>query len=618
MTELFIDGRKVVLPPDLSLKYTEENPFFTKRGKYTLDITLSLLHPDNARIYGHCDRINKGGDVPSGRTAVLVVDGKVYLRGKEVYLNHTESQVSIQLVSGNSELNYVIGENKSLRDLSLGSAQLEPWPEHSPLYQIPDNAILSMDESYPDKEWQLLPFMTEDNDYLIGNAFFMSSYPNGFLPDYNDIIRFCGVRDTRQSSFNVVIRNRRPQPYFCAIIDKVFLALGYEVVSNFIADHEIYKHLYVVHGYDTVEFAKMLPDWTVSEFLKQIELLFDCTVLVDSNTYSVRIMSNATIFEQQIGPSLVVSDIFKSEIDEQPDMTRENKNIGYNLGTSSYYSLAKLSSAIKKIAIQVPSTIGEIPSLVTDDDEDKFKKIFRDNETDTDFIAYNSNGTVIPKRVDHFRDLMNNPEKSDGLDIEIKIVPAPFKSITRTSDLVYAGGVSKSYLLQLPIVENYDPLVIQRPADDKDDFSIQELAAGAETASTTPINSNFRLALFMGRTFVDTVGIPNLEVREKMEPCPICFVEDYPEYYNYSTFTRRFLLSQHPFRFDWIYENIYHRASTVNMASQKAFEIHSHWPFDITSKFVINNRQFLCSKVEVQIDIDGIKALPIGYFCPIE
>ena len=47
MTELYIDGTSVVLPADLSTSVKRENPFFTKNGEYTYDITLQLSNSIN-------------------------------------------------------------------------------------------------------------------------------------------------------------------------------------------------------------------------------------------------------------------------------------------------------------------------------------------------------------------------------------------------------------------------------------------------------------------------------------------------------------------------------------------------------------------------------------------
>lgn len=58
MTELYIDGTSVVLPADFSTSVKRENPFFTKNGEYTYDITLQLSNSINADLYAHLNRLN--------------------------------------------------------------------------------------------------------------------------------------------------------------------------------------------------------------------------------------------------------------------------------------------------------------------------------------------------------------------------------------------------------------------------------------------------------------------------------------------------------------------------------------------------------------------------------
>lgn len=38
MTELFLDGNKVLVKEPISIKVVDENPYITKSGKYTYDI----------------------------------------------------------------------------------------------------------------------------------------------------------------------------------------------------------------------------------------------------------------------------------------------------------------------------------------------------------------------------------------------------------------------------------------------------------------------------------------------------------------------------------------------------------------------------------------------------
>ena len=67
MTELYIDGTSVVLPADFSTSVKRENPFFTKNGEYTYDITLQLSNSINADLYEHLNRLNSIAELKTKR-----------------------------------------------------------------------------------------------------------------------------------------------------------------------------------------------------------------------------------------------------------------------------------------------------------------------------------------------------------------------------------------------------------------------------------------------------------------------------------------------------------------------------------------------------------------------
>jgi hypothetical protein len=130
MTELYIDNQPVVLPKDFSLTIVNENLFFTKNGKYTYDITLSLLEPVNAKIYKHYNRLNNSTGIVSKRPARLIADNDVILNGTEIILEITDANVKTQLVSGESELNYFIGGDKKLNELEFGNVDIVQKSSH--------------------------------------------------------------------------------------------------------------------------------------------------------------------------------------------------------------------------------------------------------------------------------------------------------------------------------------------------------------------------------------------------------------------------------------------------------------------------------------------------------
>lgn len=192
MTELIIDGTHAVLPQDFSASVKRENPLFTKNGEYTYDITLQLSNPTNASLYEHLNRLTSVTEVRSERSAVLIADNRVYCNGTEVITAWTDDTVSIQIASGNSELNYVIGGDLMISFLDMKET-------------VPDllTARTYIEKHYPEVDYNLAP-VSGDN------------------ADYNQYFRREGF-----SYISPVDGNFLPQPYLMAYINEVIRALGY-------------------------------------------------------------------------------------------------------------------------------------------------------------------------------------------------------------------------------------------------------------------------------------------------------------------------------------------------------------------------------------------------------
>lgn len=105
MIRLFIDWMEVALSPDLQLELTSCNPFFSKKGEFTYDLDIDLRSPQNEQIYGHINR----SDVlsrPLNREAAIINGPLTIIKGTEIILSVEGDIAKIQIVGGNSELNY--------------------------------------------------------------------------------------------------------------------------------------------------------------------------------------------------------------------------------------------------------------------------------------------------------------------------------------------------------------------------------------------------------------------------------------------------------------------------------------------------------------------------------
>ena len=151
MTELLIDGVQAVLPKDFSIQVKRENPLITKNGEYTYEITLQLTNSTNAALYAHLNRLNSLQELKTKRSAILVADNRVYCNGTEIITGWTDDTVSLQIASGNSELNYFIGS-----DLLIGTLQMKRTSVVTVADMFP-----YIEKTYPEVEYCLAPVLDQ-------------------------------------------------------------------------------------------------------------------------------------------------------------------------------------------------------------------------------------------------------------------------------------------------------------------------------------------------------------------------------------------------------------------------------------------------------------------------
>lgn len=605
MVDLYIDGRLVVLPENFSITIIDENPLLTNKGTYTYDITLSLLDPINAKIYGHLNRINKKGDIPENRPAYMVVDNEVVLNGTEIILEYTESQVKIQLVAGNSELNFLIEGDRKLRDLDLGEAVVNP-----------DTVKNDLDHPYPERNWLILPYIDRSlSGDEVGDRFVF----NRWILDYTTTphslqYQFDGNHGipSDPSSELSYYKNYRPQPYLCFIIEAVLKSLGYTLTFNSIAEHPVLRYMYIVHGFDTREFAKMLPDWTVNDFFTKIKTQFDCTFIIDKFKKNARLYFNYDDATSET-VSVEMMDEYTLEVDKDNTRSIQSANIGYNLDLSDddYYLYQKLDKSVKEAVKQGEyNTPGDLLAKINDSsDRYRLRKIFRETLPDGTevmaggrYIAYNNGTRILPRKVDSFRNLIQDPKRED-IDITFDILPAPM-------DLQQLSH----YYCQYPVVTEADPVVKLSDEIEEDFTPVQELIEGDNSVESITVPTKMYLALYSGRQTLITF-YPGSQA----EDFPIPYVESLSEFFEDSSTIYYFNESHvNPFRLEWLKNEIYDKSRNVDMVKRYRISLLANKKINLQAKFIANNKAFWCGKIERTVTAKGFEKYAKGDFYPYE
>ena len=593
MTELLINNQAVVLPDDFTFQITEENPRFTKNGAYSLDLSIPLDNPVNAKIYSNINRFHSTTNI-ANRTAVLLVGNRIEFRGKEIIISVDNEWAKIQLVAGNSDLNFNMRDDK-LRDLNLGSVVWVPWldydgnPDNDYEFYSGSRGIGYLNSPYPVKNFVYAPFYAADSE-LFYNKW---TYTNEGAPG--------------DPTLGIMGGNTTPQPYLCAIIRKIIEYYGYSMSEsdNDLESNAAISQFYLVHGNVTRHYAKMLPDWTVKEFFDNIEEFFDCRVLVQDNDNSVKIMLNKYFFD---GSSPYNKEMIRQfNYDNQEDNTIDysNANIGYDFDDYPYYRYARLDSKIKASAI--PSSYSDSESLQDAmnnlDDVSRHRRIFSGvygsyvsklNENDALFYA---------QRVDHFKNLIQN-SKSD-LDIAFKIMPAPMKAHI---DFVYDFNDEETfgYWNQYPVA-----LLSQKYGADVD-FSISDAVNGDYQLPDQKISTKMYLAVWDG---IRPLNYQNDAPTYSLPGVPMAFTEYYAEYYDTRQVPQTFNLGG-IFRIDTLKNNLY-SSIFANTTKKYRISFRSDTRLDVRKLFIFENKKFVCLKFERRFDKSGQYPIVDGEFYPV-
>ena len=465
MTQLFIAGVETMLPQEFSVTVKRENSFFTKSGEYTYDCTLRLDNPVNCQLYGFLNRTNKSDQLATDRTAVLIADGHVYCRGKEVITRWTEDTVTIQIVSGESELNYFIGQDKKIENLDLG--------------EIEDANISASGGTYP------------AHDYCLATV----RNTNG------EILNIPGNVGGRRTGDRMYTADTRPMPYLCALLRRLLEALGYnegrEMVNQL--EETQFKNLFLVNTVYTWEYAKMLPGWTVKDFMEEVERLTGVVFITDNLNKTCDILLKQTYYyEARQLPLSNVVDAYETELEDDDSREAEftASDVSYDLPDHHWAKVMKLPDDFLAQAeiVDYPN----ISALVGSQPNPKVVK--RDTSDGRCYIDVSREYTPRHQEEPETEEYMIEVNQFCNLDrednestLEIKITPAPMAYLGKYNMEVIDLGSTDGY-------KDYDLPDEEGGEDPEEDTGgVEDMIRGFEKTETAAID--LYCAFYNGLTY---------------------------------------------------------------------------------------------------------------------
>lgn len=576
MTNLYIDGIAVVLPSEFSITVKQENAFFTKNGEYTYDIELSLLVPENAKLYGFLNRLNITDRPAHKRKAVLVADNRVYLNGTEIITGWTDERVSIQLVSGNSELNYFVGSDELISTLEM--------KETNPVV----NGSVSTDyvkKTYPDVDYNLM--MTYDSLHQVDkNIWLYRLYNNDINNPYAGYI----VQKEDIQPYDYI-----PQPYLCAYMRELLKALGYTLEYNAIEDTP-YKSVYIVHVCETYKWNEMLPGWTAKDFLQNIETMFNGSFLIDHRTKKVSFLLNVSYLPKVRNVHLQnVVDAYTVEVEEEEESDAVNSTIKYKLPSSEYYKMRCLPDVVKEAAKHkvidegLFAFFGKPENQVTD-------TIFDYQSVNRKIIYLEGSGIMSNlEMVDELASLVRENAESE---LELEFVPAELTERAFYMEGIDPGGFYfGQYYIPSVSVSDDEP-------DETTYDSIHNMVNNLSEKKES--KSNIFLAFFRGLNPVQIGVMP-------ANSYPLAFIDRFFP----TTSWPATLPSDYP-TFNLVEMEKYFYSNAYKIDRKNAIKITCYDSnlYPASSVFEIFNRRYLAKEIEYTIGPNGRTKAWTGTFYP--
>ena len=576
MTNLYIDGIAVVLPSEFSITVKQENAFFTKNGEYTYDIELSLLVPENAKLYGFLNRLNITERPATKRKAVLVADNRVYLNGTEIITGWTDTKVSIQLVSGNSELNYFIGSDELISTLAM--------KETNPVV----NGSVSTDyvkKTYPEVDYNLM--MTYDSLHQVDkNIWLYRLYNNDVNNPYAGYI----VQKEDIQPYDYI-----PQPYLCAYMRELLKALGYTLEYNAIEDTP-YKSVYIVHVCETYKWNEMLPGWTAKDFLQNIETMFNGSFLIDHRTRTASFLLNISYLSKVRNVHLQnVIDEYTVESEEEEEADAINSTIKYKLPSTEYYKLRCLPDVVKEAARQ-KSIDGDLFTFFAKPENQVTDTIFDYKSVNRKIIYLEGSGIMSNlEMVDELASLVRENAESE---LELEFVPAELVERAFYIEGIDPGGF---YFGQyyIPSVSVSD--------DEPDETTYDSIHNMVNNLSEkTESKSNIFLAFFRGLNPVQIGVMP-------ANSYPLAFIDRFFP----TTSWPATLPSDYPtFNLVEMEKYFYSNAYKIDRKNPVKITCYDSNLYPASSVFEIFNRRYLAKEIEYTIGPNGRTQAWTGTFYP--
>lgn len=628
MIQLYIDNKPAVMRSGTSFKLYRENIYFTDAEDYTLDVTLPLHGcPENLDIFQAIHRPEMSAvSLVGKRYPFHFVAPPLDISGTAIVTEITDIEVKVQLLAGSSVLNFdnadSLGHDIYIDELDLGRAfdvthdiSVYDGNGAGSFYDAQIQTIHSDYNNNPNR-CVCFPIYSEESDTVVN---LHSYYGYGYSTQ----------RWWMERNFDKFAA----QPYLLLIVQRVLQAIGYTLDPDNAIAKSWHRNVFVANGRNESEYAKILPHWTVSEFLQEVSLFCGVYFTVNGTTVSAIRKSDYYSDASRLIHITDVIDEYTTEVSEEYEGSEDPRtgNVGYDFDSVDPM-------------LQLPDEVWENATIIELDSEstiiqwatntgiDKAKSLwlFTDLAKDCGKVfAYiqDVEGSWFPCEVDQAGSIIRGDKMRRDTDVSLRIVPVmmvmkPAKyrwywshagwDIANDKEfyapmLKIAGAINveQSYSVNDAINPNAEtePTVVTKPdrlevalydggerslgnysfSKEKDDYSGQ----------TETITDEIIIRLATGMPYVREDGV--------------YFVELFT-----TTNTHKHLLLKQDVN-GGMY-NVLTDGKKIDTRCRKIFQFLDNTDMSPHDVFIIRGRRYACEKLEYSVEETGMSPLKRGYF----
>lgn len=570
-------------------KLTRENPYFTQSESYTLDVVLPMDILQNRQFLGNLQRIDRSKQPPAMK-CLLAVGNTPVLMGTAKVVQVTESQVKVQLVGGNSEVN-LKGGQLYIDEMDMGESEVAPVQP----------------EGY-------------DNYNLAGVRFVCMQALNettGEVVNRKTVVWESTKQGTTRHPMTSHLAGDAPQPNLLDVLVRVIEQMGYTPGSLF-PWQEPWKDLYVASAKRTRQLSHALPHWTAKEFLDELCQLFNCTLKVDPVTMTIGMESNIAFFGNARTKELTPCDEYTAEVSDDNDdseaQSLANVNIGYSLYSSSAHDYDCLTEAIRDNAPR--QSYGDYQSLVRAYDAMdaalRRKYIFECPDGKYVDWRHEEGGASQLLPVDMLAPLRRN-NLGENSQRELKIVPVAITEEAKGKFIWQVNDVTNVYDIA------FRSLSVENPTGDELETTdggtgadIQDLITGGEEIEKNAEKEDLMQVFFV----------------EDVEQTATAFIDDEDESRDFAALMpmtdyrykvkgigqRRWSLALNAADADHYLGQLHENGFSFNMKARHTFRFVADSMPDPRDIFLIHGKRYGCEKIEASVNEEGFNRLMTGYF----